>query len=46
MTKAVVFPKIEAVTPLPDKKLLVRFVVGEEKVTTAVHWSLKSPSRR
>ena len=32
MTKAVVFPKIEAVTPLPDKKLLVRFVVGEEKV--------------
>ena len=30
--KTVVFPKIEAVTPLPGKKLLVRFVGGEKKV--------------
>jgi hypothetical protein len=29
--KTAVFPKIEAVTPLPDKKLQVRFVGGEEK---------------
>ena len=27
--KTIVFPKIEAVTPLPGKKLLVRFVGGE-----------------
>ena len=30
--KTKVFPKIEAVTPLPDKKLLVRFVNSEDKV--------------
>jgi hypothetical protein len=30
--KTVVFPKIEAVTPLPNKKLLVRFVGSEDKV--------------
>ena len=30
--KTVVFPKIEAVTPLPGKKLLVRFVGGKDKV--------------
>lgn len=30
--KTIVFPKVEAVTPLPDKKLLVRFVGGESKV--------------
>ena len=29
--KTAVFPKIEAVTPLPDKILLVRFVGGAEK---------------
>ena len=32
MMKTAVFPKIEAVTPLPGKKLLVRFVGGESKV--------------
>ncbi len=30
--KTIVFPKIEAVTPLPGKKLLVRFVGGADKV--------------
>jgi hypothetical protein len=30
--KTIVFPKIEAVKPLPGKKLLVRFVGGESKV--------------
>ena len=30
--KTIVFPKIEAVAPLPDKKLLVRFVGGNSKV--------------
>jgi len=30
--KTIVFPKIKAVTPLPDKKLLVQFVDGEDKV--------------
>jgi hypothetical protein len=30
--KTVVFPKVEAVTPLPGKKLRVRFVGGETKV--------------
>jgi hypothetical protein len=30
--KTITFPKIEAVKPLPDKKLLVRFVGGEQKV--------------
>jgi hypothetical protein len=30
--KTIVFPKIEAVTPLPGKKLLVQFVGGEQKV--------------
>jgi hypothetical protein len=30
--KTVVFPKIEAVTPLPGKKLLVQFVGGDQKV--------------
>jgi hypothetical protein len=30
--KTLVFPKIDAVTPLPHKKLLVRFVGGESKV--------------
>lgn len=30
--KTIVFPKIEAVTPLPDRKLLVRFVGGVDKV--------------
>jgi hypothetical protein len=32
MTKTVAFAKIEAVTPLPGKKLLVRFVGGDQKV--------------
>lgn len=32
MMKTVVAPKIETVTPLPGKKLRVRFVGGEEKV--------------
>ena len=32
MMKTIVFPKVEAVTPLPNKKLLVRFVGGEDKV--------------
>jgi hypothetical protein len=30
--KTIAFPKIETVTPLPGKKLLVRFVGGEQKV--------------
>ena len=30
--KTIVFPKIEAVTPLPGTKLLVQFVGGEQKV--------------
>jgi Protein of unknown function (DUF2442) len=30
--KTIVFPKIKAVAPLPGKKLLVRFVGGEDKV--------------
>jgi hypothetical protein len=30
--KIVAYPKIEAVTPMPGKKLLVRFVGGEDKV--------------
>jgi hypothetical protein len=30
--KTIVFPKIEAVTPLPGKKLLVRFVGGPDRV--------------
>ena len=30
--KTIAFPRIEAVTPLPDKQLLVRFVGGNEKV--------------
>jgi hypothetical protein len=30
--KTLVFPKVDAVTPLPGKKLLVRFVGGESKV--------------
>jgi hypothetical protein len=29
--KTVVFPKIETVTPLADKKLLVRFAGGQQK---------------
>jgi hypothetical protein len=32
MMKTVTYPKIEAVAPLPGKKLLVRFVGGEQKV--------------
>jgi hypothetical protein len=30
--KTTTYPKIEVVTPLPDKKLLVRFVGGENRV--------------
>jgi hypothetical protein len=30
--KTAVFPKIEAVTPLPGKRLLVQFAGGEDKV--------------
>jgi hypothetical protein len=30
--KTVVFPKVEAVKPLPGKKLLVRFAGGESRV--------------
>jgi hypothetical protein len=30
--KTIVFPKVEAVTTLPGKKLLVQFVGGESKV--------------
>lgn len=30
--KTVVFPKIKAVTPLPGKKLLVRFLGNDEKI--------------
>ena len=30
--KTIVFPKVEAVTPLPGKKLRVRFAGGESKV--------------
>jgi hypothetical protein len=30
--KTSVFPKIEAVAPLPGRKLLVRFAGGEQKV--------------
>ncbi len=32
MMKTVGYPKIEAVTPLPGKQLLVRFAGGTEKV--------------
>ncbi len=30
--KTIVYPKIEAIKPLPGKKLLTRFAGGEEKV--------------
>jgi hypothetical protein len=30
--KTIVFPKVEAVTPLADKKLLVRFAGGQQKL--------------
>jgi hypothetical protein len=30
--KTTTFPRIEAVTPLPNRTLLVRFVGGEERV--------------
>ncbi len=32
MMKTITFPKIEAVKPLSGKKLLVRFIGGEQKV--------------
>lgn len=32
MMKTIIFPKIESVTPLPDRNLSVRFVGGETKV--------------